>query len=334
MSLTPSQGEPLVSVILCTYDQGEFIADAVESVLAQTYRRVELLLIDNGSRDRTGEIIRRYASMPNVRLLPHPDNGPVTKRLNEGIATSSGSFVSFLFGDDYYLPTKIERQLSCFAALGAEYGVVYGPGYRENVRTNTRWLPATYSRSGLIGRDLLVHFQSAALIPIAPLIRRDCFDTHHLDEETFHAMLEGFLSRLALSYHFYYLDEPLVVMREHPANAGKAYRANTEATLDFLDRLADDPAFPEDLAPHLVTLRAEALRNLAWWMLRLKGDGAEARRYFADAVRIQARQALHPRTFAGLALSVLPAPALGALNRIATLVRKPKSGFEVREGEF
>src|SRR5688572_7176042 len=95
---------PKVSVVLCTYNQAPYLAEAIESVLSQTHRNFELIVVDNGSTDGSQELLADYAADPRVRLQLHRENGPVTRRLNEAMACASGEYVSVLYADDYYLP--------------------------------------------------------------------------------------------------------------------------------------------------------------------------------------------------------------------------------------
>lgn len=242
-----------------------------------------------------------------------------------------GEFVSFLFGDDYYLVKKTERQLARFAELPADYAVVYGPGFRLNESTGQRWPYRGRGPSGWVARDLITHFHSASLTPIAPLYRREPLARTRFHEEIFLEGTESLLLRLSLTCRFSYLDEPLVVMRDHPGNHGKAYRANTEFNFFLLDRLREERGYTADLDPVIVGIKAVALRSLGWATLRLTDDARAARGYLIGAVRIQRRQVLHPRTVLGLALSALPARARRALNAIGSRLRRHRSGLEYRE---
>src|SRR5262245_55855589 len=129
-----------VSTILCCYNQAEFVAGAIDSVLNQTHDDVELIAIDNGSTDGSADVMRRYQNDKRVVLMLHPVNDRLTKRQNEGIARATGDFVSMLYADDYYLPRKFERQLAAFDGLGPEFGVVYSPGIRLNVLNGEQWV--------------------------------------------------------------------------------------------------------------------------------------------------------------------------------------------------
>src|SRR3954451_6824906 len=137
--MTASGKSPRVSVILNCYNQAEWVAEAVESVLNQTFRDFELLIVDNGSTDGTPKILQSYASDPRVRLSLHQENVAISRRFNEAVDAARGEFVSFLYSDDYYLPQKLERQVALFDQLGPEYGVVYGPSLVKNDLTGEQW---------------------------------------------------------------------------------------------------------------------------------------------------------------------------------------------------
>jgi glycosyltransferase involved in cell wall biosynthesis len=97
---------PLVSVVLPVYNGAAFIADAIESILGQTYEPFELIVVDDGSTDGTAEIIRRY---PDVQYIYQENRGAGPAR-NTGIAAAQGEILAFLDADDIAPPTKLELQ--------------------------------------------------------------------------------------------------------------------------------------------------------------------------------------------------------------------------------
>lgn len=315
--------EPTVTIVLACYNQAPYLREAVESVLRQTLPDWELVVVDNGSRDDSHQILGEYAADPRVRLLLHHQNEPITKRLNEAIALARGEFVSILYGDDYYLPEKLERQVACFATLPQSVGVVHGPGYRLNQLTGARWrVGAVYTGQDTL-RDCLLGRSRGFINPIAPLFRRECWERYPFNEEVF---VEGehVYWRYALGYKFFYLDEPLVVMRDHESNIGKATRANVERLLFLMERLERSPEFPASHLRHLQFARADMLCCQGWETARLTDDMSLARSYFRRAFRARWQQVFHPRTIIGLALTVLPNSVRGLLNQGANrLLRHP-----------
>ena len=114
---------PLVSVVIPTFNKSQTIGATVESVLRQTYRNVEIVLVDNGSSDSTREIISRLAnSISNLRVICLPVNlGPSNAR-NTGIRNSKGRYIFLLDGDDLFHPEKIATQVE-FMRANPEFAI-------------------------------------------------------------------------------------------------------------------------------------------------------------------------------------------------------------------
>lgn len=152
--------EPLVSVILPTFDRPAYLAAAIESVLAQSVGRHELLVVDNGTLDATAGVVARYGE--RARYLRMPTRGIAHAR-NAGVAAASGDFLAFLDDDDLWLPGKTELQLRAFAER-PELDAVYGhmrqflcpdvdPGELERFRhLDGQVLPAPSAPSVLLRR--------------------------------------------------------------------------------------------------------------------------------------------------------------------------------------
>jgi len=108
---------PLVSVVLPCYDAERFLAEALDSLLAQTYSRLEILALDDGSSDGTLRILEEFAARDTrVRVLRNPTNQGVIRTLNRGVAEAGGEIVARMDADDVAAPTRIERQVGVLAA--------------------------------------------------------------------------------------------------------------------------------------------------------------------------------------------------------------------------
>jgi glycosyltransferase involved in cell wall biosynthesis len=115
---------PVVSVVIPSYNRAHCVCRAVDSVLGQTHPHVEAIVVDDGSKDGTDELVRRtYAGDPRVRVIRKP-NGGVSSARNEGMRAARGEFVALLDSDDAYLPWKLEVQLACLAAV-PEAGMIW-----------------------------------------------------------------------------------------------------------------------------------------------------------------------------------------------------------------
>lgn len=109
-------GRPLVSVILPTFNRAALLREAIESALAQTYRNLEVIVIDDGSVDETPRVLAELSARdPRVRTF-RQDNAGVSAARNHALALSQGDYIAYLDSDDIWLPWKVELQLEVFGA--------------------------------------------------------------------------------------------------------------------------------------------------------------------------------------------------------------------------
>jgi glycosyltransferase involved in cell wall biosynthesis len=106
---------PLVSVIIPTYNRGHVVPEAIESVLRQTYLRLEVIVVDDGSTDNTPECLQQFAG--RIRVVTQENAGPAAAR-NRGIEMARGELIAFLDSDDLWLPRKLERQVTLLQKAG------------------------------------------------------------------------------------------------------------------------------------------------------------------------------------------------------------------------
>ena len=104
---------PLVSIITPTYEREDFIEEAVNSALGQTYKNIELLVIDDGSTDGTVDKLKQYESDPRFNYFYQDNQGQSTAR-NKGLSIAKGEFVCFLDSDNHWAKNKIEESLKLF----------------------------------------------------------------------------------------------------------------------------------------------------------------------------------------------------------------------------
>jgi glycosyltransferase involved in cell wall biosynthesis len=117
--MTP--GKPSVSAVITTFNRAEMVVEAVESVLAQTYADLEVLVIDDGSSDGTRIALERLSD--RVRYYWQENAGPSSAR-NRGIELARGDFIAFLDSDDLWMPGKIEQQME-FLESHREFSLCY-----------------------------------------------------------------------------------------------------------------------------------------------------------------------------------------------------------------
>ena len=117
----------LVSIIMPAYNAEKYIADSIRSVLAQTYSNWELIVVDDGSTDRTANIVREFAGHDSRVRYIFQENGRLGKARNTGIANAAGSLIAFLDSDDLWIPRKLQMQLQAMSENSAD--VVFSNAY-------------------------------------------------------------------------------------------------------------------------------------------------------------------------------------------------------------
>lgn len=176
--------DDLVSVIIPARDVEAFAGRTLASVLEQTHRHLEVIVVDDGSTDGTADVVEDFARRDTrVHLLRGPSRG-VSAARNLAIARSRGTWIAPIDADDLWHPDKLTRQLDVMQASGPEVGVVYcwSAGIDEDDRVILpAWNDST--ASGDVLRDIVV--SGIAGNGSTPLIRRTCLDAvGGYDEET------------------------------------------------------------------------------------------------------------------------------------------------------
>jgi len=198
---------PLVSVIIPTFNRGGIVAEAIDSVLSQAYRQVELLVVDDGSSDTTDAVLRGYSD--RIHIIRQKNKG-VSAARNSGIRRSRGPFIAFLDSDDLWLPEKLSRQIEFFMAhpdaLVCQSEEIW---IRNGVRVNPK--KRHKKPSGMIFDRSL---ELCLVSPSAVMIKRTLFDEVGLFDEDLPACEDYDLwLRTSLRFPVYLIDQPLVVKR-------------------------------------------------------------------------------------------------------------------------
>lgn len=116
--------EPLVSVVTITRNRAKLIGRCIASVLSQTYRNIEHIVVDGASYDNTDEVVAGFSD-ERLKYLKLESNWSLEKTYKYGTSQAKGKYICFLDSDDEYLPTKIEKQVRLIESLPADYGMVY-----------------------------------------------------------------------------------------------------------------------------------------------------------------------------------------------------------------
>jgi glycosyltransferase involved in cell wall biosynthesis len=175
---------PLVSIITPTYNHEAFIARCIDSVLVQTYGNWEMIILDDGSTDRTGEVVQGYTD-PRIRYCPQENKGidGLGDTYNRGLSLAKGEIIAILEGDDFWPEYKLEIQLRDFT----EPQVVLSSGLTCIVDENEQWLSITPLKAfsaavannqpvGYAGFWMLNPYGLTFTFPVATMIRKTALE--------------------------------------------------------------------------------------------------------------------------------------------------------------
>jgi glycosyltransferase involved in cell wall biosynthesis len=196
-----------VSVIIPTYNRGWIVRDAIDSVLGQTYADFELIVVDDGSTDRTPQILDAYGD--RLRVIRQANQG-VSAARNRGIGDASGPLIALLDSDDIWLPAKLGVQVDFFeknpAALICQTEEIW---IRNGLRVN----PGKRHRkpSGMIFERSL---ELCLVSPSAVMVRRELFEKVGLFDESLPACEDYDLwLRVGCRFPVHLIDKPLTIKR-------------------------------------------------------------------------------------------------------------------------
>jgi glycosyltransferase involved in cell wall biosynthesis len=200
---------PTVSVIIPTYNYADYLPEAIESVLKQTFRDIEVILVDDGSTDNTPQIVQKYLTNPLVHYV-RKENGGQASAKNRGIIESTGEFIAFLDADDIWFSNKLELQLQLFGK-NPHTGVVYSR--RIYIDPSGKPLPTIQRklhRGSILNKIYITNFVCFS----SSIVRKNCFQRLGLfDEKLRFSEDYDFWIRVASLYDFDFVDSPLVYYR-------------------------------------------------------------------------------------------------------------------------
>jgi len=273
----PMETEPRVSAIVTAYNGASFVADAIESILAQTRPVNEIVVIDDGSTDGTAEIVERYRA-GGVRCVRQNNQGLPSAR-NRGIAETTGELIAFLDCDDMWLPDKNARQVDYLLAH-PQVAMVAGHAWWWDPVTERRWLGRIGTKPSKLRRELLINNcvgnASGVLLRRRVLEQVGTFDPAQIWAEDWELWM-----RIAAQAEIGYLDRPVIVYRVVPT--GLTHQRLLERVSGYfrLSIAAIESYRPAAWRP-LLKARAVSKRELSWAIVALHQKLAR-RTYFRHA---------------------------------------------------
>ena len=215
---------PLVTVGVASYNNATFLSETLDSILAQTYKNIEIIIVDDCSKDNSVQIARDWIDRhpnTNVRLIANATNQGVCKVLNLVVEVSNGEFISTIGSDDIFLPHKLATQVPLLMASKPDVCMVFSDISKIDAAGHVT-VPSLFSTgsifpfSGYIWLELLkVNFIPAMSI----LVRKRCYQSIGLFDESLAYEDWDMWLRLARTFKFIYQPEVTARYRIHSGSA-------------------------------------------------------------------------------------------------------------------
>ena len=293
---------PLVSVIVPTYNQEEFVAESIMSAVEQDYEPLEVIVSDDGSSDRTVEIIKKLASEYPSRIKAIVD-GPhlgITGNCNRAAKACKGKYIAFHAGDDVFLPGKIKKQVEWLDADERRVLCAHDVEIFDSSTGNCLTIcSASRERRKGIGAKLFVRF-GTFVHALSVMLRADALPAHFFDERV--PICSDWLAcieTLAGGGHFGYVEGIYTRHRRHANNITNSfYQSRMEDMLVTI-------ALVESRYPQLVRYCRE-IRAQYFLLLALNSLSHGNRKHAFQYLHGSMRQHFRVRTLCHSVLAVMP----------------------------
>jgi glycosyltransferase involved in cell wall biosynthesis len=270
---------PRVSVIIPAYNSMTYLPATIENVLGQTFTDFEVLVVDDGSSDRTAAWVSQVQDR-RVRLISQANQGTCAAR-NTGIALAQGEYIAFLDADDLWHPTKLAKQV-CYLDERPEVGLVYTWTVLIDPEGKPTGRVFASRAQGDVWQQLVQHNITESGSSF--MMRRQCFETVGVfDPNLPHAGDWDMCLRIAARYSFGVIEEPLVYYRQYSNSMSKNWQRAEKCFYTVLEK-AFQSASPERSK---LKNRCYGLANLclAWKCLQTRAkDYRKAMQFRATAL--------------------------------------------------
>jgi glycosyltransferase involved in cell wall biosynthesis len=276
---------PRVSILIPAYNRANYLPETIDSVLKQSFRELDVIVVDDGSTDKTSQVVRAIAD-PRVQYI-YQENRGVSGALNTAWRAARGEYIAFLGSDDVMLPTQIETLLKIIER-DTFLGLVYARAQAIDPQGNP--LPQILGSSPkFAGRELASLLYGDCVCGIACIVRRNVLERVGGYDETLIANEDWDIwIRMAEVTRFAFHDEILARYRMHPTSLTGARSAHYRRVIIDRVRLIENYYARPNVPPDALAIKSLAVRNMYMDVgIRFLAIGAlrDATPYLVRAIR-------------------------------------------------
>ncbi len=227
-----------VSVIIPTYNREKLIERSVRSVLNQTYENLEVIVVDDGSADKTEDVIK---SIDDDRVIYYKqENGGAGKARNTGVILATGEYIAFQDSDDVFRSKKLEIQME-YIKKNPQYSMVYSSFLRHNADGTIRIIPEAFRYPGPLEGDIFYTLlQKNSVGAPTTLMKKECFEEIGGYDESLRSLEDWeFALRYSEGFYIGYIDEILVDVYEQAGSVSFNIDGYFEARCKMIGRYKD-----------------------------------------------------------------------------------------------
>ena len=283
---------PKVSITMPVLNGDRYIGEAIQSIVDQTYRNCELIVIDDGSTDRTADCVRSFAGKLDLTYVRHESSQGIAKSMNDGVRHSDGELIAFLDHDDGWFSDFLETEVS-YLEEHPDVAMVHSDFQTTDVDGNVIEPSVAVCRkrirpSGRVFRQL---FMDSFIVGNSVLIRAECFRRLGLFDESLRWGDYHMWMRIARHYRVDYIGRVLTKYRQHPTQSTRSSISGSvyedPVGLIAIQKILElHPEVREEIGERMIRRRMASFHFDLAWTLWESGSFPAARTGLSKAIRL------------------------------------------------
>jgi len=308
---------PKVSIIMPVLNGERFIGEAIQSIVDQTYKNCQLVVVDDGCTDGTRKRVESFMDRLEIRYVRHETPRGIAPSMNDGVRNATGDLISFLDHDDGWMPNFLETQ-AAYLEAHPDVGMVHSDFQTTDVNGNVIEASVAACRGGHrpSGNVFPQLFMDSFIVGNSVLIRRECFTKLGMFDESLRWGDYHMWMRIARNYRVDYVDQVLTKYRQHPTQSTRSSSAGKRIEeapvgLQAIQKILElYPEIRQELGQTTINHRIASFYFDMAYECYTKDDFTPAHLYLKRALRLWPSNGLYLMLYAATLLKPAQAKAM------------------------